>query len=75
MCQEFNTTPTVIMREAAIAPSGLLDAILETRAFTHAHAVVTAKDAPKGMEPPTPVMERLVREIQGEIAAEDIAHG
>jgi hypothetical protein len=56
----------------AIAPDGLLEEIIETRAYVRAYASVEAKDRPQGAEPPTPQLEVLVREIASELAEEEI---
>lgn len=58
------------MREVQEAPCGLLETILEMRAYAHAKRVVqdarTAKDIP-----PEPIYH-LVHDIEGAIAAEDL---
>lgn len=77
LCEEFGALPSQILREVAMAPSGLLEEIIETRAYIQAYVSVQAKDRPKGWEPPTPAMEVLVRQIEADLAKEerDATHG
>lgn len=70
MCEVFGALPSEILREIDRAPVGLLDEIVEARAYMQAYASVQAQDAPRGMTPPTPPMERLVRQIDAELAQE-----
>lgn len=72
MCDAFNVLPSQVLHEVSIAPVGLLDEIVEARAYIQAYAAVQMKDAPKGSTPPTPPMERLVREIDAELAHEEL---
>lgn len=77
LSQEFGgAMPSVILREIANAPDGLLEDIVEARDYVQAYLSVQAKDFPKGKEPPTPSLELLVREIESELAEEATeAHG
>lgn len=72
MCEVFQVLPSQVLREIEIAPVGLLDEIVEARAYMQAYASVQAQDAPKGVTPPTPRMEVLVRQIDAELAQEEI---
>jgi len=75
MCEEFHCLPSEALRERLIAPCGLLEEVLEVRAYTAAYFSVQAKDAPKGGTRPTPELELLVRQIEGELAAAEMARG
>jgi len=70
MCEEFHRLPSEILREQARAPAGLLEEILDVRAYTAAYFAVQAKDTPRGTTPTTSAMEVLVREIEMDLAKE-----
>lgn len=72
LCEEFRTVPSVILREIALAPDGFLEEIAETRAYSRAYAVIEAKDRPEGQEPGPSAMELLVRQIEADLAQEEM---
>jgi hypothetical protein len=74
ICEEFHCLPSAALREWLTAPVGLIEEVLEARAYAYAKARVDAKDAPKGGPPDTPMMER-VKEIELAIVAEELANG
>lgn len=69
-CEEFHCLPSEAVREWRVAPAGLLETILECRAFAAAKQIVdharNAKDIP-----PTP-MTALVQEIEFDLAQQDL---
>jgi hypothetical protein len=75
ICEEFHCLPSQAMREWLTAPAGLLEEILEARAYAHAKAIVDAQDRPRGQKYESPMMQR-VEQIEMAIAAEELAnHG
>jgi hypothetical protein len=72
ICEEFHCLPSEALREWLMAPAGLIEEVLEARAYAYAKARVDAKDAPKGGPSDTPMMER-VKEIELAIVAEELA--
>jgi hypothetical protein len=63
------------MREWLTAPCGLLEEVLEARAYAASKAVVDAQDAPKGQRRETPMTQR-VEQVEMAIAAEELdIHG
>ena len=72
LCEEFGALPSQILREVAAAPDGLLEDIAQVRNYVRAYYTGEAKDRPKGQEPPPSEMERLVREIEADLAREEM---
>lgn len=64
--------PSVVLREAARLPVGMLDTILDDRHYAAAKARRDHTDDPRTL-PPTPLLQ-LVEQIEFELAAEEIAH-
>lgn len=70
LCEEFHCLPSDAYREWLTAPAGLLEEILEMRAFARAKEIVdaakTAQDIPRGR------IFDLVKQIAFETAREDL---
>lgn len=70
LCEEFHCLPSAALAEWQRAPDGLLEEIVEARAFAAAKGVVDrAKDK---MEIPDTPMTALVQEIEFALARERI---
>ena len=70
MCEEFGCLPSAALREWRQAPVGLLETIVEFRAYASAkHAYDTASDAKS--VPQTPMVQ-LVKEIEFGLARQEI---
>lgn len=66
LCEEFHCLPSQALREWWAAPVGLLETILEYRAFAAAKAIVDAADRLEDI-PQTP-MTTLVQEVEFALA-------
>jgi hypothetical protein len=73
LCEEFHCLPSEAVRELAIAPDGLLWEIVELRAYADAKWSVDEKDRPANAPRLPTAMESLVREIEKELAQEEIS--
>lgn len=73
LCEEFQCLPSAALQEWRQAPAGLLEEIIEMRAYARAKEMVdgaTTADARKRL-PRTPLFE-LVKEIEFALAHEEI---
>lgn len=69
LCEEFHCLPSQALREWLRVPAGLLESIIEMRAYAGAKA--RYEFDPKA----TGGLAQLVKELEFELAAEEIAHG
>jgi len=77
MCDAFpSLSPSTLIREQALLPVGMLDGILEARAYARMHALWTAADTPaKRKALPQSALLDLVKANDLAIATEDIRGG
>jgi hypothetical protein len=73
ICEEFHVTPTEAIEQWRELPVGLLEGIIEARAYAHAKLAYDHADTPELQRalPRTPLMA-LVKRIDFELAQEDI---
>lgn len=72
LCEEFpGKFPTEIMAEMDRLPVGMLEEIIESRAYARAHAA-NAADVPDWQASP---MRTRAKEIEHELAEEELEHG
>jgi hypothetical protein len=70
LCQEFGCLPSAALREWRRAPAGLIEEILEARAYIGTREAYDR--APKKSElPPSPMLD-LVHEIRGRLVREEL---
>lgn len=73
ICEEFHCLPSQALIEWQDAPCGLLEDIIEARAFAAAKQVVDSTADAKHL--PDSPMVALVQQIEFAVAAEEIARG
>lgn len=70
MCEEFGCLPTAALREWLDAPAGLLEEIIETRAYARTKLAYDTADEPSKLAKTE--MLWIVKSIEEELALEDI---